>query len=342
MREALVHAGPLVELIDSPIPTPGSEQIVIRVHVAASNPKDWKRPTMMKAAPANQGDDVAGTVFTLGPNTRGFSVGDRVAALHCPGAPFGTYAEYCVVEAWAVWHVPDTMSFAEAATIPLASMTAGVALWRELAAPWPWSQLPREPIVVYGASSAVGAFGVKLAKLAGFTPIIAVAGNGAGFVEGLLDINRGDQVVDYRNGEEATVKAIADALNGQKVRLALDAISTSNSEKLLAKILDPTTGTAKIATVLPLNPADDVQGIQRSFTISPLVFGDADHAGVTINANRWLGGSIVKLIENAVAGGLLRGHPYHVVDGGLDGIETGLRQLQKGSSAVKFVYEVAK
>ena len=283
----------------------------------------------------NQGDDVAGTVHEVGSNTHGFSLGDRVAALHCPGARFGAYAEFCIVDAWAAWHVPDTMNMAEAATMSLATMTAGLALWRELGAPWPWTPGPREPIVIYGASSAVGAFGVKFAKMAG---LIAIAGSGRGFVETLLDSRAGDRVVDYRDGEEATVRAITAALSGRVLRLALDAISTSSSEKVLVSVLNAATGMAKIATVLPLNPTDEVEGIKRSFTMSTLVFSDAKQAGIGVNANRWLGATLINLIEMAVADGSLKGHPYEVVEGGLDGIQTGLQRLQKGSSATKFAY----
>jgi NADPH2:quinone reductase len=342
MMEAIVHAGPRVEVTTSPIPAPGPGQLLIKTYYAASNPKDWKRPTLAGQPAMNQGDDVAGVVHSLGPNTHGFVLGDRVAALHCPGALFGTYAEICVVEAWAAWHVPATMSMAQAATIPLAAMTAGVALWRELGAPWPWTPGPREPIVIYGASSAVGAFAVKLAKIAGLSPVIAIAGNGRKFVESMLDAELGDRVVDYRNGEETTVNAIKTALNGRTVRCTVDAISTSSSQKILGKVVDTATGMAKIATVLPLNPVDDMQGIQRSFTMSTFVFSDTERADVGANSNRWLGATITKLLEMLVTDGSLDGHPYEVIEDGLKGIESGLRRLQSGSSSVKFVYELAR
>jgi NADPH:quinone reductase-like Zn-dependent oxidoreductase len=41
MKEAIVYAGPKVEIIDSPIPTPGPNQVVTKVVVSGSNPKDW-------------------------------------------------------------------------------------------------------------------------------------------------------------------------------------------------------------------------------------------------------------------------------------------------------------
>lgn len=41
MKEAIVAAGPKVKIVDSPIPEPGPEQVVIKVVVSGSNPKDW-------------------------------------------------------------------------------------------------------------------------------------------------------------------------------------------------------------------------------------------------------------------------------------------------------------
>jgi len=158
----------------------------------------------------------------------------------------------------------------------------------------------------------------------------------------VLDSEKGDRVVDYRQGEEATMEAIGTAARSTKVRLALDAISSSASESLLGPVLDKSSGNARIATVLPLNAADETEGIVRSFTISPLVFGDAKEAGMPTGANRWLGATIIKFIEMAVADGSLKGHPYDIVEGVLDGIEKGLKMLQAGSAQgpVKYVCKV--
>jgi hypothetical protein len=73
--------------------------------------------------------------------------------------------------------------------------------------------------------------------------------------------------------------------------------------------------------------------------MSTLVFVEAKEPDIAVNANRWLGAAMVKIIEQVVADGSLRGHPYDVVEGGLGGIEAGLRRLQNGSSTVKFVYK---
>ena len=100
MKEAVVGKGPVVSIIDSPIPKPGPGQIVTKVVVSGSNPKDWKVPEWMPdAPPMNQGDDIAGTIYNVGEAVTEFQVGDRVAAFHEMLAPGGSYAEYAV--SWA-------------------------------------------------------------------------------------------------------------------------------------------------------------------------------------------------------------------------------------------------
>jgi NADPH2:quinone reductase len=71
--EVIVHKGPKTEIVDSPIPTPGERQLVIKVVVSGSNPKDWKRPEWM-GRPFNEGDDIAGIVHQVGQNVTEFKV----------------------------------------------------------------------------------------------------------------------------------------------------------------------------------------------------------------------------------------------------------------------------
>jgi NADPH:quinone reductase-like Zn-dependent oxidoreductase len=50
MKEALVSKGPSVEIIGNPIPTPGPDQVLIRVIVSGTNPKDWYVPAIVMLA----------------------------------------------------------------------------------------------------------------------------------------------------------------------------------------------------------------------------------------------------------------------------------------------------
>ncbi len=88
MKEVINHAGPRVEIRDSPIPEPSEDQVLIKVIVSGTNPKDWKGPeiaTKYTEGPIyellkssrdgiNQGDDIAGIVEKVGANIVEFKV----------------------------------------------------------------------------------------------------------------------------------------------------------------------------------------------------------------------------------------------------------------------------
>lgn len=73
MKELTVRAGPKTTIIDSPIPVPGPDHILIKVVVSGSNPKDWKRPEW-RGDDINQGDDIAGIVHQVGEKVTEFKV----------------------------------------------------------------------------------------------------------------------------------------------------------------------------------------------------------------------------------------------------------------------------
>jgi NADPH:quinone reductase-like Zn-dependent oxidoreductase len=132
---------------------------------------------------------------------------------------------------------------AEAATIPLAALTAAVALFRNLKLPTPWNPATTStPFVVYGASSAVGSFAIKLARNSNIHPIIAIAGKGSHYVETLLDSTKGDIVIDYRNGADETISRIRAHLkagNYGEVQHGLDPGIGLPSQKVLTEIVMP-------------------------------------------------------------------------------------------------------
>ena len=110
MKEAIIHKGLKVEIIDSPIPVPEPDQVITKVVVSGSNPKDWKRPEYSGQS-LNHGDDIAGVVHTVGSDVVEFKPGDRVAAFHQMMSPGGSYAEYAVSLAHCTFHIPKKTSF---------------------------------------------------------------------------------------------------------------------------------------------------------------------------------------------------------------------------------------
>ena len=110
MKEALVGAGPKVQIVDSAIPKPLADQVLIRVVVSGSNPKDWKYAEMNKEA-INTGDDIAGIIHAVGSDVVEFKPGDRVAAFHEMQKPYGSFAEYAISYAHTTFHIPAKTSF---------------------------------------------------------------------------------------------------------------------------------------------------------------------------------------------------------------------------------------
>ncbi|PNP45054.1 hypothetical protein TGAMA5MH_03103 [Trichoderma gamsii] len=194
-----------MQIHESQIPKPNSTQVLIKVMVSGSNPKDWKGPTPIPAQNnTNTGDDIAGIIEAVDSSVVEFGPGDRVARLHKLKTLHGSYAEYALGEEYSTIMLPENVNFEEGATIPLAAMTAAIGLFNSLALPEPWCQheILREQVKggaeVYGATSAVGSFAIKLLRKADIHPIIAVAGKGISYVEGLIERNKGDVIIDYR------------------------------------------------------------------------------------------------------------------------------------------------
>ncbi|KAI9689261.1 MAG: hypothetical protein M1820_010172 [Bogoriella megaspora] len=338
MKEAIVGKGPSVQIVDSEIPKPSADQVVIKVVVSGSNPKDvqpllafkWKYPEWTGKS-LNQGDDIAGIVHEVGSNVTEFKPGDRVAAFHEMRSPHGSYAEYAVAWQHTTVHIPAKTSFEEAAAIPLAVLTAAVGLYAQLRLPEPWNPGEKDvPLVIYGGASAVGAYTIQLAQRSKIHPQIVVAGGGAPWVEQLIDRSKGDTIVDYRNGDDAVVKGIKDALKGKKLEYAYDAISEKGSYENISKVLDPN---GHITLVLPGKDYSEIPAsVDKSMTSVGSVHGD----------NKDLGYVFFRYVAKGLQDGWFKPQPHEVQQGGLDGIQGALQKLKDGkASAVKYVFRIA-
>jgi len=280
--------------------------------------------------PVNQGDDIAGFVHAVGSNVTEFKPGDRVAAFHEMLHPGGSYAEYAVSPAHTTFHIPKKTTFEEAATIPLAAMTSAIGMHVRLGLPDVWKPAEKPiPLVIYGAGSAVGAFALQLAKKSNIHPLICVAGRAQEFVKQFLEPEKGDTIVDYRNGDEAVVKGLKDALKGQKLYYAFDAVSEHGSYQNIVKVLEPD---GQITLVLP---GKKYQEIPSTVTKSTTQVGSA-HSNASDFAYVYF-----RLFSRGLEDGWFKPHPHEVIPGGLGGIQKGLENLRDGkASAVKYVYRI--
>jgi len=164
-----------LQLLELPEPKVPPDFVKIRIHAAGVNPVDWKiregrsEPRFPVVFPVVPGWDAAGVVAEVGPAVTEFAPGDEVYAYcrkHFLGE--GTYAEYVSVPDSYVARKPESLSFEQAAAVPLASLTAYQALF--LAA----GLTAGERVLVSAAAGGVGSFAVQLALDAG-AEVIGVA-----------------------------------------------------------------------------------------------------------------------------------------------------------------------
>ena len=124
------HASPDgLKCIEIDKPVPGEDEVLIRVGAASVNPLDYhllRHPMirrvmtlMSKQKTTRPGRDLAGEVEAVGASVTQFAVGDEVF-----GVALGAFAEYAVTSESRLAAKPDNMSFAEAAAVPVAGLTA--------------------------------------------------------------------------------------------------------------------------------------------------------------------------------------------------------------------------
>lgn len=224
-------------------------------------------------------------------------------------------------------------------------MTAAMALFSRLPLPQPWSPISHPlPLIIHGASSSVGCYSIQLAQRANIHPLILIAGKGATHVETLIDRTKGDTIVDYRGGAEAIVSGIKDALRANSLRedscrYAFDVISANNSWEPLLEVIKPQRENAAITLLRPL-PADIFpEGVQHSRT----GVGGCHSQKDTRDWDPDLAYVFFRLFARGLQDGWLRGHPWEVRAGGLDGVELALKGLKEGkNSAKKYVFRIAE
>ncbi len=159
----------VLEEVDRPQPQPG--QLLLKVHSAALNFPDILmvagKYQVKPPLPFTPGFEVAGTVDALGDGVEGFAPGDRVLAQ----ISLGGFAEFVVAPAATNQHIPEAMSYDEAAAFPLVYQTSYFALVLR-------GNLQKgETVLVHSAAGGVGLAAVQIARALGAGKIIGTAGS---------------------------------------------------------------------------------------------------------------------------------------------------------------------
>ncbi len=198
---------------DAPMPIITSNEVLIRVVAASVNPVDWKvREGYLKEMfpyemPLTLGWDVSGVVESVGPGVTRFKVGDAVYSR--PDIKRnGTYAEYVVIREAELAFKPRTISHAEAASLPLAGITAWEVLINTA------NLIAGQKVLIHAGSGGVGSLAIQLAKSRGSYVIATTSAKNRALVKSL----GADECIDYKTQNFAEilhdVDVVFDTLGG--------------------------------------------------------------------------------------------------------------------------------
>ena len=205
----------VLQLQDVPEPTPGPEDLLVRVRAAGLNRADLLQRTGGYPQPGPKpshdipGMEFAGEVLAMGDRVQGFAVGDRVMGLLAGGA----YSQQVVTHFRLAMKVPANLSWEEAGATPEVYITAHDALRQ-------CGLVAGESVLLHAAGSGVGVAAIQIAAMMGATPVIGTAGSAEKLAQAAalgLDVG-----INYREQDfaEETLKAT----NGRGVDVILDVI----------------------------------------------------------------------------------------------------------------------
>ena len=153
--------------IDLPQPVPGPRDLVVRVEAVSVNPVDMKtrQGTDPKGTPKVLGYDAAGTVQAVGAEVTLFKPGDRVFYAGSIVRP-GSDSELHAADERIVGPMPETLSFAEAAALPLTAITAWELLFDRIGVK-PGDMSDKRSLLVVGGAGGVGSAAIGSAATRG-------------------------------------------------------------------------------------------------------------------------------------------------------------------------------
>lgn len=246
------HGGPeVLQIGERPVPEPGDNQVLVQVAAAAVNPIDRRlrsgelQEYITRTFPVVPGWDLAGRIVKVGANVTDWQIGDEVLGLAFTWSiQHGSYAEYAPIDASSIAVKPSSLSFLEAASLPLVSLTAWQALaeFGELAA--------GKTVLIQAGAGGVGSVAIPMAKRLGAKVYTTARAANFDYVRSL----GADEVIDYtvsdyrqviREHEPEGVDLVLEALLGEGI--AEDAIRLAKTGGAVAYLNNEPPEMAEIA-----------------------------------------------------------------------------------------------
>ena len=217
MKAVRIHnygGSEVLKIEDIPIPDYADDDLLIKIYATSVNPVDWKvregylQGMNLHTLPLTLGWDVSGVVEKIGSSVKRFKVGDEVYTRPSIDRD-GSYAEYIAVKESIVDHKPKSITHVEAASIPLAGLTAWTALVKTAEIG------PGKRVLIHAAAGGVGSLAVQIAREKGCYIIGTASEKNLGFV-----LNLGaHEVIDYHNQDFSEivkdVDVVFDTIGGE-------------------------------------------------------------------------------------------------------------------------------
>ena len=301
------HGGPEVEsFADLPRPVPGPGELLVAVRAAGVNPVDWKRRAGYRplGAPAPElpavlGGEAAGVVEQVGAGVEGFAVGDAVFG----NTVGGGYAEYALLPVAIAAHKPEEVSWADAATLPIAAATAydGVL---QLALP------AGATLLVTGAGGGVGVAAVQIAVHLGLKVLGTASAAKKEFVEslGAVHIASGPGIEDrLRAAAPQGVDGVYDLVGGSALEEAAELLAdrakliSGADRETVAKLGGAAVARERSAAVLDAVARLVVDGVLHPFVTATFPLDRADAALRSVEEGHARGKVVIEIPAGTTA-----------------------------------------
>jgi NADPH2:quinone reductase len=184
--------------IELPKPSPAGQDLLVKIEAVSVNPVDYKQRKTQSSGSRVLGWDAAGTVEAVGKEVTLFKPGDAVYYAGDVTRP-GCNSEFHLVDERIVGRKPRSLDFAQAAAMPLTSITAWEGFFDRMKV-----QSARS-ILIIGGAGGVGSIGIQLAKVSGLT-VFATASRSesTAWVKSL----GADHVIDHRKPMRPQLEAL--------------------------------------------------------------------------------------------------------------------------------------
>ncbi|KAB8233737.1 zinc-binding alcohol dehydrogenase family protein [Aspergillus alliaceus] len=344
--QTAIIAGPQGEFQlshDVPVTPLADDEIIMKTAAVALNPVDTKLVGDFITPGAIFGFDCAGVIVAVGPKVgNGLAIGDRVCGsargMNREKPLGGAFAEYVMLPADLTLRIPPAMTFAEAASLGTALVSACMSLFWTMQIPASLQE-PAEkpfPVLVYGGSTATGTMLLQVLKICGVRTLTTCSPKNFDLVRSY----GADEVFDYNS--PTCAQDIREATRNN-LKYAVDCITEDSTIKICYSAIGRAGG-----QYIALNPYPEHLAtrkvIKPGWILATLITGEGSAWPEPYHREpdpeiRALAKPAYSAVQKLLDEGRLRSHPIRVKDGGLAAVLDGVEMLRKGEiSGQKLVY----